>query len=141
MSGESCQELNNSGATLDYFPALLRSTFPHYSGVHSCATPVCVPTLLWSILLRYSSPPLDWTGLHSACLSTGLAPDLTWEVVSFTCHLCTYFSSFILTSSKLVSSPYILTPTHFHLSHLCLTLAVAEVCTSLTYFFTTYLLY
>ena len=35
-----CQELNNSRATLDYFPALLRSTFPHYSSPYSCATPV-----------------------------------------------------------------------------------------------------
>ena len=76
----SCQELNNSGATPDYFPALLRSTFLHYSGLHSCTTPVYIPALLRSILLCYSSPPLDRTGLHSICFSTGLMPDLTWEV-------------------------------------------------------------
>ena len=55
---------------------LLRS----YSGLLSRTTPVYIPVLLRSILLRYSSPPLDWTGLHLTCLSTGLAPDLTWEV-------------------------------------------------------------
>ena len=51
-----------------------------YSGLLSRATPVCIPTLLRSTLLHYSSPLLDWTGLHSTCFSTGLAPDLTWEV-------------------------------------------------------------
>ena len=76
----NCQELNYSGATPDSFPALLQPTFPHYSGVHSRTTLVYIPTLLRSILLCYSSPPLDWTGLHLTCLSTGLAPDLTWEV-------------------------------------------------------------
>ena len=75
-----CQELNNSGVTPDYFPALLRSTFLHYSGLHSCTTPVYIPALLRSILLCYSSPPLDRTGLHSTSSSTGLTPDLTWEV-------------------------------------------------------------
>ena len=75
-----CQELNYSGATPDSFPALLRPTFPHYSGVHSRTTPVYTPVLLRCTLLCYSSPPLDWTGLHLTCLSTGLAPDLTWEV-------------------------------------------------------------
>ena len=67
-------------------PELLRTTFPHYSGLHSHTTLVYIPALLQSvfllrsILLCHSSPPLDRTGLHSACLSTGLAPDLTWEV-------------------------------------------------------------
>ena len=75
-----CQELNYSRATPDSFPVLLRPTFPHYSGVHSCTTPVYIPALLRSILLCYSSPPLDWTRLHLTCLSTRLAPDLTWEV-------------------------------------------------------------
>ena len=43
-----CQELNYSGATPDSFPALLRPTFPHYSSVHSRATPVHTPVLLQS---------------------------------------------------------------------------------------------
>ena len=57
-----CQELNNSGLL-------------------SHATLVYIPMLLWTILLHYSSPLLDWTGLHlTSSLLTGLAPDLTWEV-------------------------------------------------------------
>ena len=40
FEGTACQELNNSGATPDSFPALLRCTFPHYSGPYPCATPV-----------------------------------------------------------------------------------------------------
>ena len=45
----TCQELNYSGATLDYIPALLH--------VHSRASPVYIPALLRSIT------GLDWTPL------------------------------------------------------------------------------
>ena len=53
-----CQELNYSGATPDYFPTLLQSTFQHYSGVHSRTTPVHTPVLL------QSTTGLDWTPLN-----------------------------------------------------------------------------
>ena len=53
-----CQELNYSGATPDSFPTLLRPTFPHYSGVHSRATPVHTPVLLQSTT-GLDQTPLD----------------------------------------------------------------------------------
>ena len=59
-----CQELNYSGATLDSFPALLRPTFLHYSGVHSHATPVHTPVLLQST-----------TGLDQTPLDLPFRPD------------------------------------------------------------------
>ena len=124
-----------------------------YFRLLSCTTLVCIPVLLWSVFLRYSGPhscatPVHhWTEPDSTWLIFRLDSCLTWhgKQLSFTCHLCTYFSSFILTSSELVFSPYILSPTHFHLSCLCLTLAVAKVCISsvlksgLVWFFTSIL--
>ena len=71
-----CQELNNSGATPDSFPALLRPTFPHYSGVHSRATPVHTPALLQSTTGLDRTPrDLDfdrtcaWPDMGSSCHS------------------------------------------------------------------------
>ena len=86
-----CQELNYSGATLDYFPMLLWCTFPHYSG-----------------------PPLDWTGLHSTCLLTRLAPDLTWEVAVIHLSLMYLFLIIYTHWFQACFQPiYILSPTHF----------------------------
>ena len=78
-----------------------------YSGLHSHTTPVHIPTLLRSTLLCYSSPPLDWTGLHWTCLSTGLAPDLTWEVAVIHLSLMYLFSRHL----------YLLVPSLFPACH------------------------
>ena len=83
----SCQELNNSGATPDYFSTLLRSTFPHYSGLHSRATPVHTPVLL------QSTTGLDWTPLDllfdqtCAWLDMGSSCHSSVTYVPISCHL------------------------------------------------------
>ena len=75
VNTSSCQELNNSGATPDSFPALLRPTFPHYSGVHSRATPVHTPALLQST-----------TGLDRTPLDLAFDRTRAWPDMGSSCH-------------------------------------------------------
>ena len=105
-----------------------------YSGLHSHATPVYIPVILWSTAGLDQTPldlPFDWPHTQPDMGSSCHSP-VTYVPIS--CHLYSLVPS--------------LFPAHiyfhlliFHLSHLCLTLAVAEVCTPITYSFTTYLLY
>ena len=73
----------------------------------------CCEVHIWhyrknAVPVMQSTTRLDWTPLELPFNWTHAWPDM-----AFTHHLCTYFSPFILTSPELVSSPYILWPTHF----------------------------
>ena len=76
-----------SCATPDYFPVLLRSTFPHYSGLHSHATPVHTPVLLQSTT-GLDQTPLDLL-FNQTCaqLDMGSSWHSSVTYVPISCHL------------------------------------------------------
>ena len=56
-------------------PELLRTPFPHYSGLHSCTTLVYIPALLWPTFLHYSGVHSHATPVYTPVLlqsTTGL---------------------------------------------------------------------